>query len=69
MIANIKTAFKAGLPKLSWMDDATRQKASEKADAVVQKIGYPDWINTPAELDKYYEKVASSTQSCSQTYD
>ena len=44
MIAGIKTAFKGNLKGLSWMDAATQQKAAEKADAVYDMIGYPDWI-------------------------
>lgn len=55
--ANINKAFKAGLPSLSWMDDATRVAASAKADAVTQKIGYPDWIEDPVKLEKHYENV------------
>lgn len=42
MIANIEDAFKVGLPRLAWMDDATRERAKEKADALVNKVGYPD---------------------------
>lgn len=55
--ANINKAFKAGLPSLSWMDDATRVAAGGKADAVTQKIGYPDWIEDPVKLEKHYEKL------------
>jgi putative endopeptidase len=42
MIAAIEEAFAAGLPALSWMDDATRARALEKAKALHNKIGYPD---------------------------
>ncbi|HEY8379531.1 MAG TPA: M13 family metallopeptidase, partial [Nannocystis sp.] len=42
MIAAIEEAFAAGLPALSWMDDATRARALEKARAITNKIGYPD---------------------------
>ncbi len=42
MIGRIEGAFKAGLPKLAWMDDETRRRAGEKTDMIVNKIGYPD---------------------------
>lgn len=42
MIHAIEEAFAAGLPSLSWMDEATRARALEKARALHNKIGYPD---------------------------
>ncbi|MBL4683957.1 MAG: M13 family metallopeptidase [Nannocystaceae bacterium] len=42
MIHAIEEAFAAGLPGLSWMNDATRTRALEKMHAVVNKIGFPD---------------------------
>ncbi|MCX4245850.1 M13 family metallopeptidase [Paraliomyxa miuraensis] len=41
MIARIEQAFADALPRLSWMDDATRQRALEKMHAIVNKVGYP----------------------------
>jgi predicted metalloendopeptidase len=41
MVGRIEKAFEAGLPKLSWMDADTQQRATEKARAVTNKIGYP----------------------------
>ncbi len=42
MIKDIEDAFAAGLPKLAWMDDATRDRAKEKISKINNKIGYPD---------------------------
>ncbi len=43
MIEGIEAAFAAGLPSLSWMDPATRERALEKMRAISnKKIGYPD---------------------------
>jgi len=42
MIHNIEGALEAALPGLTWMDDATREKAREKIGALTDKIGYPD---------------------------
>ncbi|MFN7967600.1 MAG: M13 family metallopeptidase [Acidobacteriota bacterium] len=46
MIHRVEASFVAGLPQLSWMDDATREAAKQKASMVANKIGYPDkWID------------------------
>ena len=42
MIGDIESAFESNLPKLAWMDDATRARAREKKAAIQNKIGYPD---------------------------
>jgi endothelin-converting enzyme/putative endopeptidase len=42
MLGDIQAAFVAGLPNLAWMDDATRERAKEKAGKIKKKIGYPD---------------------------
>ncbi|PWN52520.1 zincin [Violaceomyces palustris] len=46
IIASIIKAFKDRLPDLDWLDDETRAKAEEKADAVKIKVGYPKSPNT-----------------------
>ncbi|XP_013417582.1 endothelin-converting enzyme homolog isoform X2 [Lingula anatina] len=53
----IRDAFTDNLPKVSWMDKDTQAKALDKAQAVVQQIGYPEWITIPKELDKYYQNL------------
>ena len=57
MISYIREAFLQNLDTLKWMDAETRKHAEEKAKAVIEMIGYPDWLEDPKELDKYYEKV------------
>lgn len=42
MIRGIESAFEGGLGELAWMDEETRARATEKARAVTNKIGYPD---------------------------
>src|SRR5436305_5335797 len=42
MVKNLITALRDDLSTLSWMSDATRQRAIAKLDAFVRKIGYPD---------------------------
>lgn len=35
-------------------------KAQEKADFMLELIGYPDWLPEKADLDKYYAGVSIS---------
>jgi len=42
MVGDIEAAFESNLPNLTWMDEATRERAREKAHKVANKIGYPD---------------------------
>ncbi|MCJ8740172.1 hypothetical protein PDJAM_G00055850 [Pangasius djambal] len=55
MINEIRTAFKDALDNLSWMDEQTRQAAKDKADAIYDMIGFPDFILDPKELDEVYD--------------
>ncbi|XP_036392017.1 endothelin-converting enzyme 2b isoform X2 [Megalops cyprinoides] len=55
MINEIRTAFKDALDKLSWMDRQTRQAAKDKADAIYDMIGFPDFILDNKELDDVYD--------------
>ena len=36
------------------MDADTQVKAGEKADQMLQLIGYPDWLPDSAKVDEYY---------------
>lgn len=58
ILDGIRNAFEESLPETSWMDVNTRERALDKAKAIIDKIGYPDFIKQPAELDAYYEKVS-----------
>ncbi|MFB3924018.1 MAG: M13 family metallopeptidase [Terriglobia bacterium] len=42
MVNNLEAALRSDIKTLSWMGDATRQKAIEKLEAFARKIGYPD---------------------------
>ena len=54
----VRSTFEGNLPKLDWMDEETKKRAIDKAQAVSQKIGYPEYITKPAKLDEHYEKVS-----------
>lgn len=57
MIHTIREAFNELLADNHWMDDETRNVAKEKANAMNERIGYPEFITDPIELEKEYENV------------
>ncbi|CAO1405438.1 unnamed protein product [Diamesa hyperborea] len=63
MINEIRTAFKDNLSKLNWMDKETRTLADEKADAISDMIGFPDYILDPVQLDEKYKDLEISDKS------
>ncbi|MGB2275334.1 MAG: M13 family peptidase, partial [Schleiferiaceae bacterium] len=42
MVEDLRTAFRGRIDQLTWMTDATKEKARKKLDAFTYKIGYPD---------------------------
>ncbi|XP_046955360.1 endothelin-converting enzyme 2 isoform X1 [Lynx rufus] len=63
MISEIRSAFEEALGQLVWMDDKTRRAAKEKADAIYDMIGFPDFILEPKELDDVYDGYEVSEDS------
>ncbi|XP_022241235.1 endothelin-converting enzyme homolog isoform X2 [Limulus polyphemus] len=57
MINEIKKSFKDNMPLLDWMDAETRHLAKKKADAIIEMIGFPDFILSPDKLDEKYKGV------------
>lgn len=57
MIHNIREAFNELLADIHWMDDETRAVAKEKADAMNERIGYPEILTDDEELEKEYANV------------
>ncbi|CAF1017329.1 unnamed protein product [Rotaria sp. Silwood1] len=44
MIGNIRKAFINMLEQTTWMDETSKNRAIEKAQAIDEKIGYPDYL-------------------------
>ncbi|CAM5174101.1 unnamed protein product [Natator depressus] len=63
MISEIRSAFEESLEQLDWMDKTTRQAAKEKADAIYDMIGFPDFILDNKELDDVYDGYEVSEDS------
>ncbi|XP_069117689.1 endothelin-converting enzyme homolog isoform X2 [Argopecten irradians] len=57
MIDEVKAAFKNNLPNLSWMDKETRAAAEDKANAVINMIGFPDYILNVSKLNEEYKRL------------
>lgn len=56
LVRGIEDAFAANLGNLDWMDAPTKERATEKLEAVYNKIGFPDrWRN--------YDKLEVDAQS------
>lgn len=62
MIHNIREAFNELLADIHWMDDETRAVAKEKADAMNERIGYPEILTDDNELEKEYANVRANAQ-------
>jgi membrane metallo-endopeptidase-like protein 1 len=58
MIENIRTSFINMLDNSQWMDDTSKRKAIEKAQAIDQQIGYPDYLagDNNTKLEEDYEQ-------------
>ncbi|XP_033226220.1 endothelin-converting enzyme homolog isoform X2 [Belonocnema kinseyi] len=57
MINEIRRAFTKNLKNLDWMDAETRKSAEEKANAITDMIGFPNFILNPKELDERYRNL------------
>ncbi|CAB0043428.1 unnamed protein product [Trichogramma brassicae] len=57
MTHEIQRSFRELLRRSSWLDDATRRDALDKLRAMQLRIGYPDFILEPEELDRRYRDV------------
>ncbi|XP_071388086.1 endothelin-converting enzyme 1 isoform X2 [Centroberyx affinis] len=54
MVSEIKWAFEDSLKYVSWMDSETKAAAKEKADAIYNMVGYPQFIMNGSKLDKVF---------------
>ncbi|CAL1541739.1 unnamed protein product [Lymnaea stagnalis] len=59
MIHDIRNAFYELLDEADWMDEPTRIVAKEKAEAISEKIGYPDSIFNDTALNAEYDGVSN----------
>ncbi|XP_018913076.2 neprilysin-4 isoform X1 [Bemisia tabaci] len=57
MTKEIQQAFQEILNETTWIDIETKKLASEKIDAMMLRIGYPNFILDKAELNHHYKDV------------
>ncbi len=57
MIEGIKLAFTERLREIPWMDEETKLQALDKANAITDMIGYPDYILDDNALDEKYSRL------------
>ncbi|CAD5115683.1 DgyrCDS4635 [Dimorphilus gyrociliatus] len=60
MISDIREAFNEILEENDWMDEETKKVAEEKANAMKERIGYPDFILNSTKLDEFYSRIVVS---------
>ena len=60
MVEDLRAAFKELVEEAEWMDVETMGKAKEKADMMLQLIGYPDWLLDPREVGPPAARFAPS---------
>jgi predicted metalloendopeptidase len=58
MVLDLMHAFHGLLDENEWMDNATRQSAAQKADAMLVLLGFPSWCESSADLDEFYKDVS-----------
>uniref|UniRef100_A0A8B9HSG8 Membrane metallo-endopeptidase-like 1 n=1 Tax=Astyanax mexicanus TaxID=7994 RepID=A0A8B9HSG8_ASTMX len=65
LISRIQGAFVETLEELSWMDDQSKKMARQKAMAIKDQIGYPDFIleEENDKLDLEYEQINFSKKT------
>ena len=66
MIGNLRTALGERISNVTWMSQETKQKALEKLDAIIVKVGYPDkwrdYSGLTIEKDSYYANVMRASK-------
>lgn len=57
MIINIREAFKDNVKTLTWMDEKTKRRVEEKAAAMKDQVGYPDYIYNETRFREKYKNL------------
>ena len=60
IVSEIRNQFRTTLEEVKWMDDKTKLKAKEKAEAMVEHIGYPTELHDLKKLVDLYDGLEVS---------
>ncbi|XP_078375393.1 endothelin-converting enzyme homolog isoform X3 [Oculina patagonica] len=63
MISDLRETFIANLENLDWMDSRTKKYAKEKAAAIRQNIGYPEYMKDPNRLTDRFKNLLITNAS------
>ncbi|XP_066978196.1 neprilysin-like [Macrobrachium rosenbergii] len=63
MVEDLRASFKDLLAINEWMDEETKPRAIEKADAISKFIAYPDWYTNATALESYYSGLGNITET------
>ena len=65
MINNIRDTFIEMIKTSTWMDETSKTRAIEKALAIDEKIGYPEYLNSDniTELEQDYAEVKENKKN------
>ncbi|PSN30408.1 Neprilysin-11 [Blattella germanica] len=58
MVENIRTQFSDSIREVEWMDPDTQKVAQDKAEAMMELIGYPDWFSNKTAVEDYYNGIS-----------
>jgi predicted metalloendopeptidase len=58
MIINIREAFKDNVKTLTWMDKKTKKRVEDKAAAMKDQVGYPDYIYNETRFRNKYKNLS-----------
>lgn len=57
MIDDIQDSFTEAVERTTWIDKKTKAAIKEKVTYIKRRIGFPEWILDPDEVEDYYEQV------------
>ena len=66
LVGNLQEAFGQRIDQATWMNDTTKQKAHEKLNSILVKVGYPDkwrdYSKLDIKADSYFANVIRSNE-------
>ena len=65
LVNNLQETFAARIGRVDWMSDETKQKAVEKLQAFIKKIGYPDKWKDYSSISIGKDNLLGNIRSCS----
>lgn len=61
MVQDLQNAFYDVIAESEWMDNSTKQAATNKAKEMITLLAYPDFVEDEEQLDGFYENLRVCT--------